>query len=135
MRVAHLFALFLFLFSLCLKADAAPGASVRSSRHSGVAERLHLPIIRTEQVVSQQTFPMVSKTGTDDKKLLFSVEDEREETSVSRKYVVLAKTLFLVAVSLVFSSFYSLLKDGLPFACRQHAASSCRYLLQRVLRI
>jgi len=124
MRVAIIFFLSLFCFLLGGHSSAVANARYADYCHSS-AETIEKP----SPTKFSSTFPHETV-----KEYFFNVEDEDEDFTFVRKYVLQAKYFILFTYTVILSSICKH-RETLPFCSHFSYISSYKYILQRVLRI
>jgi len=85
---------------------------------------------------ANQGFPVFrNNTFKEQKEDFISLEDDDEELTFSRKYVLLAKYFVVLAYTALLACCYNYFKSRLPFCWHLSYISTHKYILQRVLRI
>jgi hypothetical protein len=84
---------------------------------------------------SKKTASLTNSQGGNAGESFLSVENEDDDQVFTRKFVVLARYLFILAYILVLGRYCSRLKPGLPFWKLFSNAYSDKLILQGILRI
>jgi len=134
MRVIIVF--FVSLCFLLLGSHHHAHAQIAHSKSNYSAARHPGGKLQISSEISNQNSPVVKSNSLAEKKEGFlSIEDEDEELSSGRKQVLLANYFITLACISVLIHFYNYFKNRLPFCKHLPHTSSCKYLLQRALRI
>ena len=128
----------LFFFFLCVHLLGGYGYAhandhnkkVSISRASGF-EQSH----EVESATANHDYVIASATSlSEENASLISMEDEDENDDLIKKHVSQARYFLAFCYSFILNSRVSLLAEPLP-SCNQAYTSSCKYILQRALRI
>ncbi|WP_158829225.1 hypothetical protein [Mucilaginibacter lacusdianchii] len=132
-------AAYLFFIALCFLLLRGDSYAYARAHHNALC---YSPAQHTDKqnqikaaVKNQDGTVVTSASSKEVNDYLISVEDDDENTVFARKFMLPAKYFIILSYILVLSTFYTYVKKRLPFCIHLSYIDSCKYLVQRSLRI